>query len=170
MNNNINSNYNDFNKSYEKSTSNKKLHFSFFDKIILLKIAPRFSRARKEKIDEIFFKGSEYIMNNLNVINFLKRNYTADLESKLLMSEEQTKIFDYISKPILSLSFLGSRYNLRHLPIKIKQKLLARNSIIEQIKQENNFIDNFCKENDKNTKISDKEGVICEDISQSQTD
>ena len=109
-------------------------------------------------------------MNNLNVINFLKRNYTIDLESKLLMSEEQTKIFDYISKPILSLSFLGSRYNLRHLPIKIKQKLLARNSIIEQIKQENNFIENFCKENDKNTKISDKEGVICEDISQSQPD
>jgi hypothetical protein len=31
------------------SDSNKKLKFSFLDKLILLKIAPRFSRARKKK-------------------------------------------------------------------------------------------------------------------------
>jgi hypothetical protein len=65
-------------------------------------------------------------MNNLNVITFLKRNYTGDMESKLLMNEEQKKMFDYISKPILSLSFLGSRYNLRNLPIKIKKIISQR--------------------------------------------
>jgi len=72
-------------------------------------------------------------MNNLDVISFLKRAHASDMESKLLMGEEQQKIFEYISKPILSISFLGSRYNLHNLPIKIKQKLLSRNTLFHQI-------------------------------------
>ena len=63
--------------------------------------------------------------------------------------KSKKKIFDYISKPILSLSFLGSRYNLRNLPLKIKQKLLSGKSIIEQIKQDN---ENFDENNIKKTK------------------
>ena len=161
---NNNNNYNFLQIPNEKinSDSNKKLKFSFLDKLILLKIAPRFSRARKKKVDEIFFKGSDYIMNNLNVITFLKRNYTGDMESKLLMNEEQKKMFDYISKPILSLSFIGSRYNLRNLPITIKKKLLARDSIIEQIKNDINY-----KENNKT--INNKEEVGSEDYNQSES-
>ena len=161
---NNNNNYNFLQIPNEKinSDSNKKLKFSFLDKLILLKIAPKFSRARKKKVDEIFFKGSEYIMNNLNVITFLKRNYTGDMESKLLMNEKKKKMFDYISKPILSLSFLGSRYNLRNLPIKIKKKLLARDSIVEQIKNDINY-----KENNKT--INNKEEVGSEDYNQSES-
>ena len=148
-NNTESNNCNPFNKNSEKKDKRGKISFSFFDKLILLKLAPKFSRARKEKIDEIFFKGSEYIMNKLNVITFLKRSHASDMESKLIMGEEQKKIFDYISKPILSLSFLGSRYNLRNLPLKIKQKLLSGKSIIEQIKQDN---ENFDENNIKKTK------------------
>ena len=148
-NNTESNNCNPFNKNSEKKDKRGKISFSFLDKLILLKLAPKFSRARKEKIDEIFFKGSEYIMNKLNVITFLKRSHASDMESKLIMGEEQKKIFDYISKPILSLSFLGSRYNLRNLPLKIKQKLLSGKSIIEQIKQDN---ENFDENNIKKTK------------------
>ena len=72
-------------------------------------------------------------MNNLDVISFLKRAHAGDMEIKLLMGEEQQKIFEYISKPILSISFLGSRYNLHNLPLKIKKKLLSRNTLFQQI-------------------------------------
>ncbi len=148
-NNTESNNCNPFNKNNEKKDKRGKISFSFLDKLFLLKLAPKFSRARKEKTDEIFFKGSEYVMNHLNVITFLKRNHASDMESKLIMGEEQKKIFDYISKPILSLSFLGSRYNLRNLPLKIKQKLLSGKAISEQIKQDN---ENFDENNIKKTK------------------
>ena len=139
---NISNNIN--NKPNESIINNKKrkIEFSFLDKLVLLKLAPSFSKARKERIDEIFLKGSEYVMNNLDVISFLKRSHSHEMQTKLLMGEEQKKIFDYISKPILSLSFLGSRYNLRNLPIKIKKKLLSRSSIIAQM-QQNELIDDF---------------------------
>ena len=139
---NISNNIN--NKPNESIINNKKrkIEFSFLDKLVLLKLAPSFSKARKERIDEIFLKGSEYVMNNLDVISFLKRSHSHEMQTKLLMGEEQKKIFDYISKPILSLSFLGSRYNLRNLPIKIKKKLLSRSSIIAKM-QQNELIDDF---------------------------
>ena len=131
--NNLKTNNNNLNNEKNINDKKKKIIFSFFDKLILLKLAPKFSKARKDKVDEIFFKGSQYVMNNLDVISFLKRAHASDMESKLLMGEEQQKIFEYISKPILSISFLGSRYNLHNLPIKIKQKLLSRNTLFHQI-------------------------------------
>ncbi len=97
-----------------------------------MKIAPKFSRAKKEKVDEIFFKGSEYIMEHLDIINHLRRAHASDMKSDLLMGEEQKKIFQYITKPILSLSFLGTRYNIHNLPAKVKTKLLHNNSISEK--------------------------------------
>ena len=139
---NISNNIN--NKPNESIINNKKrkIEFSFLDKLVLLKLAPSFSKARKERIDEIFLKGSEYVMNNLDVISFLKRSHSHEMQTKLLMGEEQKKIFDYISKPILSLSFLGSRYKLRNIHNKIKKKLLSRSSIIAQM-QQNELIDDF---------------------------
>ena len=133
-----NSNGNELNNTLiqieRKGTSreNKKIKFSFFDKLILLKIAPKFSRAKKEKVDEIFFKGSEYIMEHLDIINHLRRAHASDMKSDLLMGEEQKKIFQYITKPILSLSFLGTRYNIHNLPVKVKNKLLNKNTIFEK--------------------------------------
>ena len=131
--NNMKSNNVNINNEKNQNDKKKKIIFSFFDKLILLKLAPKLSRARKDKVDEIFFKGTQYIMNNLDVISFLKRAHAGDMEIKLLMGEEQQKIFEYISKPILSISFLGSRYNLHNLPLKIKKKLLSRNTLFQQI-------------------------------------
>ena len=117
------------NKKTKNNNSNWKMHFSFFDKLFLLKLAPQFSKARKDKIDEIYFKATDYIMNNLDVITHLRRAHSSDMKSDLLMGDEQKKIFEYITKPILSLSFLGTRYNIHNLPYKIRQKLLSQNSI-----------------------------------------
>ncbi len=103
-------------------------------------------------------------MNNLNVITFLKRSHADEMQTKLLMGEEQKKIFDYISKPILSLSFLGSRYNLRNLPDKIKQKLFSR-TIIGQIK-EKELIDDY----DENKKKKRKNKYIQEKYSEDMSD
>ena len=120
----------------KKYIDNRKIKFSFFDKLILLKIAPQLSRAKKDKIDEIFFMGTDYVMNNLDVISYLRRSHSIDMQLDLLMGEDQQKIFQYITKPILSLSFLGTRYNVHNLPSKIKLKLLERNSIVNSLKVE----------------------------------
>ena len=150
-NNNINVE-NEFNNNISND-KNHKIEFSFFDKLILLKVAPKFSNAKKQKIDEIYLKGIDYIMNNIDVISFLKRNHIGEMESKLLMSNEQKKTFEYISKPILSLSFIGSRYNLHNLPIKYKKELIARNSIIQQIQEEYYSINNPEEFNQKKKQI-----------------
>jgi len=121
----------------KKYIDNRKIKFSFFDKLFLLKIAPQLSRAKKEKIDEIFFLGTDYVMNNLDVITYLRRAHSIDMQLDLLMGDDQKKIFQYITKPILSLSFLGTRYNVHNLPTKIKLKLLARNNIIDSHRGEN---------------------------------
>jgi len=121
------------NKNTKNNNSNKKINISFFDKLFLLKLAPRFSKARKEKIDEIYFKAIDYIMNNLDVITYLRRAHSSDMKSNLLMEDEQKKIFEYITKPILSLSFLGTRYNIHNLPFKIRQKFLSKNTIVGNI-------------------------------------
>ena len=124
------------NDNEKKYIDNRKIKFSFFDKLILLKIAPKLSRAKKDKIDEIFFMGTDYVMNNLDVISYLRRSHSIDMQLDLLMGEDQQKIFQYITKPILSLSFLGTRYNVHNLPSKIKLKLLERNSIVNSLKVE----------------------------------
>ena len=124
------------NDNEKKYIDNRKIKFSFFDKLILLKIAPQLSRAKKDKIDEIFFMGTDYVMNNLDVISYLRRSHSIDMQLDLLMGEDQQKIFQYITKPILSLSFLGTRYNVHNLPSKIKLKLLERNSIVNSLKVE----------------------------------
>ena len=137
---NLNNTMTSENKTNKKNNKNGKIHFSFFDKLFLLKLAPQFSTARKNKIDEIYFKGTEYIMHNLDVITHLRRAHSSDMKSDLLMGDEQKKIFEYITKPILSLSFLGTRYNIHNLPNKIRQKLLAQNSIVGNL-EDNNEID-----------------------------
>ena len=162
---NNNMNYqNEFNKNVINDKNNK-IEFSFFDKLFLLKAAPKFSNAKKQKIDEIYLKGINYIMTNIDVISFLKRNHISEMESKLLITNEQKKIFEYITKPILSLSFLGSRYNLQNLPIKYKKQLLARNSIIQQINEEYNSMKTQQEFNQKKNQIySKKERNNSDDI------
>ena len=161
-NNNINIE-NEFNNNIIND-KNHKIEFSFFDKLILLKVAPKFSNAKKQKIDEIYIKGIDYIMNNIDVISFLKRNHIGEMESKLLMSNDQKKIFEYISKPILSLSFIGSRYNLHNLPIKYKKELLGRNSIIQQIQEEYYSINNPEEFNQNNKQIISNKKNNLDDI------
>ena len=169
--NNTNVKTNNINLTNEKIIydKKKKIKFSFFDKLILLKLAPQFSKARKEKVDEIFFKGAQYIMNNLDVISFLKRAHAGDMESKLLMGEEQQKIFEYISKPILSISFLGSRYNLHNLPIKIKQKLLSRNTLFQQINNLDDSIGSAEYNNERKKKKKNNNNLQKEKVENDET-
>ncbi len=88
---NLNNTMTSENKTNKKNNKNGKIHFSFFDKLFLLKLAPQFSTARKNKIDEIYFKGTEYIMHNLDVITHLRRAHSSDMKSDLLMGDEQKK-------------------------------------------------------------------------------
>jgi hypothetical protein len=118
------------NKNIQKR---KQLKLSFFDKLILLNLFPKCSISRKSEIDEVFKKGKQYIMEYIDVISYLKNTHSGQMRSKLMLNEDQKKVFDYIFKPILSKSFLGTRYNNNNIPQKIKEKLIGYDPDYKQL-------------------------------------
>ena len=118
------------NKNIQKR---KQLKLSFFDKLILLNLFPKCSISRKNEIDDVFKKGKQYIMEYIDVISYLRNTHSGQMRSNLILNEDQKKVFDYIFKPILSKSFLGTRYNNNNISQKIKDKLLGHDPDYKQL-------------------------------------
>ena len=116
------------NISYNNKNKKKKeniLLLNFFDKLIFINCCSKFSKAKKIKTDQIFFKGKKHIMNYLNITTYIKKTHSDDMRSDLMLDESQKKIFDYVFKPIISSSYLGTRYLISELPIGIKDRLIG---------------------------------------------
>ena len=64
-------------------------------------------------------------MNYMDILGYLKHLFSENQKHKLLLNEDQQKIFDYIFKPILSYNYIGTRYNGQNLSTKIKEKLIG---------------------------------------------
>ena len=64
-------------------------------------------------------------MNYLNITTYIKKTHSDDMRSDLMLDESQKKIFDYVFKPIISSSYLGTRYLISELPIGIKDRLIG---------------------------------------------
>ena len=81
-------------------------------------------------------------MNYLNIITYLKNTHSEEIKSYLILDESQKKIFDYVFKPIISYSFLGTRYNIHELPFGIKDRLIGhqKNDAEQIIKKANEKI------------------------------
>jgi len=116
------------NISYNNKNKKKKeniLLLNFFDKLIFINCCSKLSKAKKIKTDQIFFKGKKHIMNYLNITTYIKKTHSDDMRSDLMLDESQKKIFDYVFKPIISSSYLGTRYLISELPIGIKDRLIG---------------------------------------------
>ena len=82
----------------------------------------------KEKKNELnLFKiGKKHLKNYLEITNFVNIYHSNHVFMDLLFSENQQSAFSFVSEPILSFGFIGSRYNSKNIPKKIKKKLFTQ--------------------------------------------
>ena len=113
------------NQNQNKKKRNNLFLLSFIDKLIFINCCSKLSNAKKIKTDEIFFKGKKHLMEYLNITTFLKKTHSDEMRSDLMLDESQKKIFDYVFKPIISYSYLGTRYHISDLPLGIKDRLIG---------------------------------------------
>ena len=105
-------------------SSKKQLTLKFFDKLFLVNILPKIS-SKKNQNYELFIIAKNHLISHIDIFSYLKHAHSDEMKSKLLLDEDQQKIFDYIFKPILSYNYIGTRYNGQNLPTKIKEKLIG---------------------------------------------
>ena len=113
------------NQNHNKKKKENLFLLNFFDKLIFINCCSKLSKAKKIKTDQIFFKGKKHLMNYLNITTFLKKTHSDEMRSDLMLDESQKKIFDYVFKPIISYSYLGTRYHISDLPLGIKDRLIG---------------------------------------------
>ena len=107
------------------SKNNKKqLNLKFFDKLFLVNILPKIS-SKKNQNYELFIIARNHLMSHIDIFSYLKHAHSDEMKSKLLLDEDQQKIFDYIFKPILSYNYIGTRYDGQDLPTKIRESLIG---------------------------------------------
>ena len=109
--------------------SKNKINLSFCDKFLFIQLCQKKSRAKKNGILEVYLLAKKHLMNYMDILNYLKHLFSEAQKHKLLLNEDQQKIFDYIFKPILSYNYIGTRYNGQNLPTKIKEKLFGEKKI-----------------------------------------
>ena len=120
--------------------SKKKINLSFCDKFFFIQFCQKKSRAKKNGILEVYLLAKNHLMNYMDILGYLKHLFSEDQKHKLLLNEDQQKIFDYIFKPILSHNYIGTRYNGQNLPTKIKEKLFGEKKIRAITKKINNSL------------------------------
>ncbi len=113
---------------------------SFLDKFFFIQFCQNKSHAKKNGTLEVYLLAKKHLMNYMDILGYLKHLFSEDQKHKLLLNEEQQKIFDYIFKPILSYNYIGTRYNGQNLPTKIKEKLFGEKKIRAITKKINNSL------------------------------
>ena len=104
--------------------SKKQLTLKFFDKLFLINLLPKISSKKNDNY-ELYIRAKNHLISHIDIFSYLKHSHSDEMKSKLLLDEDQQKIFDYIFKPILSYNYIGTRYNGQNLPTKIKEKLIG---------------------------------------------
>jgi hypothetical protein len=134
-------------------SSKKQLTLKFFDKLFLVNILPKIS-SKKNPNYELFIIAKNHLMSHIDIFSYLKHAHSDEMKSKLLLDEDQQKIFDYIFKPILSYNYIGTRYNGQNLPTKIKEKLIGATQDKQSATIKNTFDKrlNVYNSNEKNNK------------------
>ena len=105
-------------------SSKKQLTLKFFDKLFLVNILPKIS-SKKNQNYELFIIAKNHLKSHIDIFSYLKHAHSDEMKSKLLLDEDQQKIFDYIFKPILSYNYIGTRYDGQDLPTKIRESLIG---------------------------------------------
>jgi hypothetical protein len=138
-------------------SSKKQLTLKFFDKLFLVNILPKIS-SKKNPNYELFIIAKNHLINHIDIFSYLKHAHSDEMKSKLLLDEDQQKIFDYIFKPILSYNYIGTRYNGQNLPTKIKEKLIGATQGKQSATIKNTFDKrlNVYNSNEQNNKKKEK--------------
>ena len=118
--------------------SKKQLILNFFDKLFLINLLPKISSKKNDNY-ELYIRAKNHLISHIDIFSYLKHSHSHEMKSKLLLDEDQQKIFDYIFKPILSYNFIGTRYNGQNLPTKIKEKLIGENKGKQSVTIKNTF-------------------------------
>ena len=98
-------------KGKEKK-NNIKIYFSVLDRLFCL----HFIDLCKNKLNRysyynLFYKGKDYIINLLDIINYLKN--TQFLQMFFFLHEKEKKdLYEYIAKPVLSSNYVGPRFEV----------------------------------------------------------
>ena len=118
--------------------SKKQLILNFFDKLFLINLLPKISSKKNDNY-ELYIRAKNHLISHIDIFSYLKHSHSNEMKLKLLLDEDQQKIFDYIFKPILSYNFIGTRYNGQNLPTKIKEKLIGENKGKQSVTIKNTF-------------------------------
>ena len=69
------------------------------------------NRVNRYSYYNLFYKGKDYIINALDITNYLK--YNNFLQMLFLINGKKTReLFDYVTTPILSTKYVGPRFEV----------------------------------------------------------
>jgi hypothetical protein len=107
-----------------KSKESYKIKLNIIGKFNLICLN-KFTKKKDEII--LFNTGKKHLKNYLEINNFINFYHNNHVLMDLLFSEKKQNIFSFISEPILSFDFIGSRYDYGEIPKKIRKKLFEIN-------------------------------------------
>ena len=134
-NNNINKNEDEIIKDYfsEKSIdiddilkkcqeTSRKIRLNICDRLIGIECFHKYLK-RKSRFYKSYYLGKDYFMKTMEVSVLLKDMSIQSSFVKFFLTEEQYKIFKYVSQPILNKDYAGTRYDRNNIPDCLAEKL-----------------------------------------------
>ena len=100
------------NKKKEEESKQIKIHFTYVDRFLCLYLIDLCrNRVNRYSYYNLFYKGKDYIINALDITNYLK--YNNCLQMLFLINGKKTReLFDYVTTPILSTKYVGPRFEV----------------------------------------------------------
>ena len=99
-----------------------KNKISVWDRLIGIECCDKYKRSQNN-FYKSYYLGQEYFMQTLEVSVFLKDMNIQSHFIKFYLTEEQYKIFRYISQPILTKNYAGTRFDRDNIPDYLADKL-----------------------------------------------
>ena len=100
------------NKKKEEEQKKIKIHFTYVDRfrcLYLINLCRH--KVNKYSYYNIFYKGKDYIIEALDITNYLK--YNNFLQMFFLLNGKKTReLYDYVTTPILSTNYVGPRFEV----------------------------------------------------------
>ena len=100
------------NKKKEEEQKKIKIHFTYVDRFLCLYLINLCRhKVNKYLYYNIFYKGKDYIIEALDITNYLK--YNNFLQMFFLLNGKKTReLYDYVTTPILSTNYVGPRFEV----------------------------------------------------------
>ena len=100
------------NKKKEEESKQIKIHFTYVDRFLCLYLIDLCrNRVNRYSYYNLFYKGKDYIINALDITNYLK--YNNFLQMLFLINGKKTReLFDYVTTTILSTKYVGPRFEV----------------------------------------------------------